>query len=80
MIRFDTLARAIRDHIHTSASDAQINRILVDILPNPQSGFSVGGVQVWGDKRSIDAVRAWHHDSTALVPALRWRLDEEMKR
>ncbi len=57
-------------------SNLQINALLLDLLPNPQSGFSVGGVQVWGDKRSIEAIRAWHHDSTVVVPALCERIKQ----
>jgi|GEM_PF-3646332 len=75
MISHDQFARALaRQGI--VLSNLQINALLLDLLPNPQSGFSVGGVQVWGDHRSIEAVRAWHHDSTALVPALRDRISQ----
>ncbi|WOF44331.1 hypothetical protein KNJ79_05210 [Sphingopyxis indica] len=75
MISHDQFTKAL-ERAHVRATPEQIAQILTDVLPNPQSGFSCGGVTVWGDKRSIDAIRAWHHDSTALVPALRQRISE----
>lgn len=79
MISHDQFDKALRRQ-NIVLSPSQINALLNDLLPNPQSGFGVGGVQIWGDNKSIEAVRRWHHDSTAVVPALRHRLQEEMKR
>jgi hypothetical protein len=70
MISHDQFAKALERH-RIVLSNLQINALLNDLLPNPQSGFSVSGVVIWGDRKSIDAVRTWHHDSTAVVPALR---------
>lgn len=75
MISHDQFAKALDRH-RIVLSNLQINALLNDLLPNPQSGFGVGGVQVWGDSKSIKAVRHWQHDSTAMVPALRQRMDE----
>lgn len=63
-----------RRGIHRSAEE--ISAILNELQPNPVSGFSCGGVQVWGDSQSIDAVKKWHHEADATVPALRSRLSE----
>lgn len=73
MITHDQLAKALERH-RIVLSNLQINVLLNDLQPNPQCGFGVGGVQVWGDARSIKAVRQWHHDSDAVVPALRERI------
>jgi len=70
MISFDDFKKALDRH-RVVLSSRQINDILNDLLPNPQCGFSVGGVNVWGDKESIELVRRWQHDSVETVPALR---------
>ncbi len=70
MINHDTMRKALsRQKI--AASDVQINNLLNDLYPNPQCGFGVSGFNVFGDNKSIDAVRQWHHDSTGVVPSLR---------
>lgn len=76
MISHDQFAKAL-ERQNISLSDRQINLLLLDLFPNPQSGFSVGGVSVWGDSRSIRQVQNWHHDSVAVVPALRSTLINE---
>lgn len=76
MISHDQFAKAL-ERQKIALTDRQINLLLLDLLPNPQSGFSVGGVQVWGDSRSIRQVRNWHHDSVGVVPALRSTLIHE---
>ncbi len=73
MISHDQFAKAL-ERQRIVMSNLQINALLLDLLPNPQAGLSVGGVTVWGDSKSIIAVQTWHHDSTAVVPALRERL------
>ena len=73
MISHDQFRRVLEKH-RIVMSNLQINAVLNDLLPNPQSGFGVGGVYVEGDAKSIDEVRKWHHDSTAVVPELRARL------
>jgi len=73
MITHEQFVKALRAqgvHIH----DSQANRAMNELLPNPQSGFGVGGVEVWGDQHSIAEVRRWHHEATATVPALRGRV------
>jgi len=78
VISHDQLAKAL-ERVYIRATPTQIAQILADLLPNPQCGFSTQGFTVWGDHRSIEAVRAWHHDSTALVPALRDRISQCVK-
>jgi hypothetical protein len=77
-ISFDQFKKAL-ERERVAMSDAQMSRILNDLLPNPQSGLSVGGVNVWGDAKSIDVVRRWHHDATARLPAIetRWQEDRD---
>ncbi len=78
MINHDTPRKAF-DRQRIVASNLQLAALLNDLFPNPQCGFGVSGFNVWGDKRSIDAVRNWHHDSTAVVPCLRDTLINERK-
>lgn len=68
MISFDNFAKALTRH-RIVLSNLQIANLLNDLLPNPQSGFGVDGVQVWGDSKSIDHVRRWHHAATVRQPA-----------
>lgn len=75
MISHDQFAKALERH-RIVLSNAQINALLNDLLPNPQSSFSVGGAMLWGDSYSIKQLRKWHWDSTAVVPALRERLSK----
>jgi hypothetical protein len=79
MISHDQFAKAL-ERQRIVLSNLQINALLNDLLPNPQSGFSCGGVTVWGDEKSIKAVRNWHHDSTAVVPSLRIVIQNERNR
>lgn len=60
MISFDQ-ARKACDRLRITVSNLQLANLLHELLPNPQTGFSCGGVNVWGDPRSIDAVRRWQH-------------------
>lgn len=70
MINHDTMRKAMH-RVGLTPSDTTINALLNDLYPNPQCGFGVSGFNVWGDKKSIDAVQQWHHDSTGVVPSLR---------
>lgn len=45
---------------------------------NPLCGFSTGGVNVWGDKDSIDKVRKWNH-SSSIEGSLREMIREARK-
>jgi hypothetical protein len=76
VISHDQFAKALKRQ-RIVMSNLQINALLNDLLPNPQSGFGVGGVQVWGDERSIKTVREWHHAATATVPSLRRYLTKD---
>lgn len=75
MITEQQLIKALHHH-GTNITALTANRVMNELMPNPQSGFGVGGVEVWGDEKSIKAVRQWHHDSTAVVPALLSRIQE----
>lgn len=78
MISHDQFAKAL-ERQRIVMSNLQINALLNDLLPNPQSGFGVGGVEVWGDQRSIKTVQEWHHAATARLPAIEQRLQEVLK-
>jgi hypothetical protein len=64
MISHDQFAKALQRQL-IIMSNLQINALLNDLLPNPQSGFGVGGV------------REWHHAATATVPSLRRYLTKD---
>jgi hypothetical protein len=70
VISFDDLKKALEKQ-RIVASSLVISTVLNELQPNPCCGFGVGGVQVWGDQKSIEHVRRWHHDSVETVPALR---------
>lgn len=44
--------------------------------PNPLCGFSVDGVFIEGDEKSIKAVREWYHSHTSTLP---WYKREYLK-
>lgn len=74
MINFHQLEKALRRQ-GIAMSDTQLTKVLNDLQPNPISGFGVGGAQVWGDSKSIDEVKHWHHAHNAVVPSLRHSLE-----
>lgn len=69
MISFDQLRKAM-NRVGINADLRQMNELLNDLLPNPQSGFSCDGATVWGDRQSIDKVRDWNHLASTIMS---WR-------
>lgn len=43
---------------------------------NPVCGFGCGGVYLIGNEKSIAALKQWHHDATARLPAITQELIE----
>lgn len=73
MISFHDARRAL-DRAGIVMSNLQLNKFLNELLPNPQSGLSCMGANVWGDSKSIDMVKGWLHDSGNLQSLSRsWR-------
>lgn len=78
MISFDNARRAL-DRAGVVMSNLQLNRFLNELLPKPQAGLSVGGVNVWGDQESIRQVRHWN-DSHAVRDQWRQQVDSNQQR
>ena len=66
MISFDNARKAL-DRAGITMSNLQLHHFLAELLPNPQCGFGVGGVNVWGDAKSIEQVKRWNHDSSNIA-------------
>lgn len=78
MISFDQARKAL-DAAGITMSNLQLHRFLAELLPNPQCGFSVSGVVVYGDRQSIEKVREWNH-SAASIPSWRRQFDGMQQR
>jgi len=64
MISFHDVRRAL-DKLGITMSNLQLSNLMNEVVPNPMSGLSCAGANVWGDKKSIDIVEGWlHSDST----------------
>lgn len=77
MISFDQLRKALT-RIDVQLNSRQINDLLADLLPNPQSGFSSGGTTVWGDSQSITNIQRWNH-AHATIEQWRSQVDRHIR-
>ena len=78
MISFHDMRRAL-DKLGITMSNLQLNNLMNEVFPNPQSGLSCAGATVWGDSHSIKEVRRWN-DAHATIKQWRTQHDAQQAR
>jgi hypothetical protein len=69
MISFHDMRRAM-DKLGIVMSNLQLSNLMNEVVPTPLSGLSCAGATVWGDRKSIEIVKNWLHNSSTIS---QWR-------